>query len=411
MIEQHTLSNGLVLVCEERPSTPSVAMSLRLPAGSAYDTDDDDGCGAMLLELLSRGAGDMDSRQLCEAMDFVGMQRGGGIGARSMHFYASLTADRLRDALQLLALNIMQPKLPATDLEAARQLCLQSVDRLSDEPARECGHMLRAHWLPTPFHRSGFGTSRGLHNVDLERVKTRWKDCFCPTGSVLAVCGGIAFAEVKALVDEAMADWHGTARPLPNTQPNSGGLFAVERESSQVHVAMAWDAPLRGPDSEAARLACACLGGTTSGRLFTSIRQQKSLCYSIGATYQATGYAGWYQLHAGTTGDHAAELISESINEIHRASCDLSQDEIERARRSVIAAMVIGGESTANRAGQLSSDLMEIDRCRTLAQRVQAIEQVSVDDVRAMASRQADIRPSMVTVGPMAQHDLEAIAG
>ncbi|MCH2142818.1 MAG: insulinase family protein [Phycisphaerales bacterium] len=411
MIEQHTLHNGLVLACEQRTSTPSVALSLRLPAGSAYDTDEDDGCGAILLELLSRGAGDMNSRALCEAMDLVGMQRGGGIGARSIHFHACLTADRLEEAIQLLALNIMQPRLPASDLEPARRLCMQALDRLSDEPGRECGHLLRSNWLPRPFHRSGLGSQKGLSNIDMDRVRARWKMCFCPEGSVLAVSGGVSPTKVQALVSEAMTDWQGVTKPLTATQPNKGGLLSVERDSSQVHVAMAWEAPLRGADSEAARLACACLGGTTSGRLFTSIRQQKSLCYSIGASYHATGYAGWYQLHAGTTGENATELISASIHEIHRASQDLRDDEIERTRRSVISAMLIGGESTSNRAAQLSSDLMEIGTCRTLAQRVAALEQVSCEHVRDIASQQANICPSVVTVGPMTQHELESAAG
>ena len=60
-------SNGLVLVAEEIPSVRSAAFTFLLPAGAAFEPEDRGGVAAMLAEWITRGAGDLDSRELIGA--------------------------------------------------------------------------------------------------------------------------------------------------------------------------------------------------------------------------------------------------------------------------------------------------------------------------------------------------------
>ncbi len=412
MIEQHTLENGLVLACEHISSASSTAISLRIPAGSARDTDAQDGCAALMHEFINRGVKNMNARDLCDAMDLAGMRRGGSVGTQTMHFHACVTNDRLVDALSLLFAVVISPTFPQAELEPSRLLCLQAIDRLSDEPAQETGLLLRAQHMRRPLHRTGLGTRQGIANVGRNAIIDRWKAFFRPQGSVLAIAGGVSAKDMHEAVRHASETWRGYVEPLTLGEEGPRGVTAIQREASQVHVAMAWDAPpLQSKDANAARLASACLGGTTSGRLFTTIRQQRSLCYSIGVSYQATGLAGWCQLHAGTTAENAQELIRESIVEIRRIGTDLANDEIERARKSIISSMVIGGESTSNRAGRMSRDMSEIGTCQTLAQRVHDLEHTSSQHVRDYVQGHITAVPTVVTVGPLSQEDLNQAIG
>ena len=74
-IQTHQLSNGLRLVVERMPDVRSAAFSLLIPAGNIYDPPKQEGCAAVLSDLIVRGAGARDSMQLAIALDNLGLQR------------------------------------------------------------------------------------------------------------------------------------------------------------------------------------------------------------------------------------------------------------------------------------------------------------------------------------------------
>src|SRR5262249_35290665 len=72
-IEEHTYSNGLVLIAETMPGVQSAAFTLLLPAGAAYEGADGlrlgGGAATMAAEWITRGAGPRDSHELLTALD------------------------------------------------------------------------------------------------------------------------------------------------------------------------------------------------------------------------------------------------------------------------------------------------------------------------------------------------------
>ena len=71
---QHTFPNGLTLLGEKMPGMQSGAMTLLIPAGAAIDPREGSGTGAVLSDLVLRGAGSRDSRALTDYLDSLGLQ-------------------------------------------------------------------------------------------------------------------------------------------------------------------------------------------------------------------------------------------------------------------------------------------------------------------------------------------------
>ena len=74
-IRTHRLGNGLTLLVEPMAGVQSVGMTLLLPAGCATEPEGQLGVGAVLSEMIYRGAGDLDSRQHSDALDRLGVHR------------------------------------------------------------------------------------------------------------------------------------------------------------------------------------------------------------------------------------------------------------------------------------------------------------------------------------------------
>ena len=62
-VHQHTFSNGLTLLAERMAHVRSAALNFLVPAGGAYDPPEQLGIAAILSEMITRGAGDRDSRE------------------------------------------------------------------------------------------------------------------------------------------------------------------------------------------------------------------------------------------------------------------------------------------------------------------------------------------------------------
>src|SRR3954464_11497916 len=97
------LRNGLTLLVEPMADVQSAAFSLLVPAGSMYDPPDQAGCASVLVELMMRGAGDLDSEQLTNALDNLGLQRSESAERRFVSFGGATLAENLPAALRLYA--------------------------------------------------------------------------------------------------------------------------------------------------------------------------------------------------------------------------------------------------------------------------------------------------------------------
>src|SRR5262249_38948057 len=73
--------NGLVLLAERMEHVRSAAMNFLVPAGCAYDPPGRLGVASILAEMITRGAGDRDSRELSLALHGFGVDRDESVGA------------------------------------------------------------------------------------------------------------------------------------------------------------------------------------------------------------------------------------------------------------------------------------------------------------------------------------------
>jgi len=124
---QHTLNNGLTLLGERMAGMQSAAMTLLVPAGSAGDPADATGSATVLSDLILRGAGQRDNRQLTEYLDSLGLRRSSSVGVHHSRLGCAAVASKVMEGLATYADIIRRPHMPADGFEAARDLALQAL--------------------------------------------------------------------------------------------------------------------------------------------------------------------------------------------------------------------------------------------------------------------------------------------
>ncbi|MFG0252798.1 MAG: M16 family metallopeptidase [Phycisphaerales bacterium JB038] len=395
------LDCGATLVMEQMTGVRSAGLSWLVPAGTAAEPTDRLGLSAILGELLLRGAGDLDSRGQSEALDLLGISRHSGAQTRHIGVFMTLLGERVRSALPLLADMVRRPRLEAGQLEPVRELCLQSLMGLEDEPQEKTFVLLKEHHLQPPYNRSSYGSLAGLQTATCDDVRRFHRARFRPEGCIIGIAGHIDPEAITDQCNELLADWEGTAAEPPRGASADRGLHHVTDESAQVHIGLMLDAPREvEEESMLERVAVAALGGGMSSRLFTEVREKRSLCYAVHASYAPGRDEGRTVCYAGTSPDRAQETLDVLVAELQRLGQGIGEDEFHRAVTGLKSRIIMHGESTAARASALASETFVRGQARTLTELAERVDGVRYEHVNAYLADRGLGEPTIVTIGP-----------
>jgi predicted Zn-dependent peptidase len=233
-----------------------------------------------------------------------------------------------------------------------------------------------------------------------------------PGGSILAVAGAVEHA---AVVDRAAAlteGWAGRALDIRVGDDPARGYLHEPDQTDQTHIAVAMDAPVEGSDeSWLERVATAVLSGGMSGRLFTELRERRSLCYSVHAAYGAEADYGRRVAYVGTTPERAQESLDTLLGELRRIGTGPGAVTAEEHRRAVVglkSRLVFSGESSGARASALAHDVRKLGHARSLEEMAERISGVTLAALNDYLSSRTLGRITVASIGPAA---LSAPAG
>lgn len=402
-IHTHTLANGLTLLAERMPHVRSAAFHLLVPAGAAHDPEDKFGLAALVCDLMTRGAGSRDSRQLSDALDNLGVDRGESAGTLNVQLSGATLARNLLPALDLYADVLRRPHLPDDELDAAKMLGLQDIQSIEDEPQRKVMVELRKRYYPDPLGRDNRGTEEGVAAVTIADVRLQHARLYQPRDVILAVAGDVDWPALRAKVEDLFGDWTPGDRPdmSPGTmRPQSGH---VAKDLDQTQIALAYPSvPIGHPDFYPARGMVGVLSQDMSSRLFTNVREKHGLCYSVYASYETFKDRASIVGYAGARPELAQETLDRTLDEFRNLANGIEDEELDRVKVGLKSALIMRQESTGARAGAMASDWYFLNRVRPLEEVQAAIDGLSVPAVLDYVHRYPANDVTVVTLGPAA---------
>ncbi len=403
-IRTFTLDCGMPLIVETMPGVRSMGLTWLIPAGSARDPEDRQGLSAIWAELLMRGAGDLDSRAQADSFDRLGAARGAGVETFYLGVSATLLGARLERVLPLVVDMVRRPRFEEAGLGPARDLCLQALDGLKDDPQERLMVLLKSCHAPPPINRSSLGTREGLERVSAADVKALWHERARPVGSILAMAGDVNADDAAGQLNTLLRGWSGSAAPVSWGSPTTRGYHHQVDEANQTHIAIAYDAPPEpDPGAWPERLAVAALSEGMSGRLFSEVREKRGLCYSVYASYAADAKYGRVVAYSGTTPPRAQETLDVLLGELKRIATPagrVTQEEFQRASIGIKSRLVMSGESSSGRAGALARDWHRLGRARSLDELAGAIDGLTLQCVNEYLERRSLGELTVATIGP-----------
>jgi predicted Zn-dependent peptidase len=402
-VYQHTLANGMILLAERMDYVRSAALNFLVPAGCVYDPRRHLGIASVLTDLLTRGAGERDSRELSLALDNLGLDRDESVGTLHVRFWGATLARNLAPALEIYADILRRPHLPKEELDPVKALAFQDLQSLEDEPRQKLLIELRRRHYPSPLGQDRRGTREGIESLTARLIRNHYVRLFQPRGTILSVAGNIEWEPLRDQVERLFGDWKQGDEPKLSLGRQPQPYDHIAKETTQTQIGIAYPTvPIGHADYYAAQGAVNVLSGGMSARLFTEVREKRGLCYAVWASYQMVKDRASIVCYAGTTNERAQETLDVTLGELHRLKEGIESEEVERVQAGLKSSLIMQEESTSARAGTLASDWYYLGRVRSFDEIQGAINALTPEGIIEHLRRWPPGDFTIVTLGPKA---------
>jgi len=400
-----TLPNGFRIVTEAMPGLKSASVGIWITAGGRHERAEQNGIAHFLEHMAFKGTEKRSSLRIAEEIEDVGGYINAYTSREMTAFYARVLEDDVALALDVIGDIVLNPVFDPREIETERHVILQEIGQALDTPDDIVFDWLQEACYPDqPFGRTILGPAERVSAFSRDDLTAFVAEHYSPDRMILSAAGAVDHDAIVAQAEALFGD----------RKPVGGGLIqpaqfkgAERRETKaleQVHFALAFDAPgYRSPDVYIAQIYAMALGGGMSSRLFQKVREERGLCYTIFAQSGAYEDAGQITIYAGTSEAEIGDLIAITLEELKRASGDMAEAEVARARVQLKAGLLMGLESPSSRAERLARLLAIWGRVPTPEEAVAKIDAVTTLDVRRYAGQMIEADVALALYGPVSR--------
>ena len=397
LAEREILLNRAVLLVAERPAIPIVVLRVSVPAGSVHDPADGLGLANLTATLLTRGTTRRSGPELDRAIEFVGGSLEAGAGRDGATVTLSVLKKDLSLGLDLLAEVLQQPVFPPDEL-ARKVADIQGALRRSEQsPETLAGRALGPMIFPGhPYGRPSAGTIESVGKLTREQVIAFYRLHYRPDGASIVAVGDVTVVEIRQALMQRLSGWSAPPSalpPVPKPAPTARAeTRTIKRDLSQTTVLLGRPS-IRQDDPDYFPLAVATyvLGGGSASRLYTRVREERGLAYSVYSTVQPGRYGSSYVVSLQTRTDSVALAVQLAREEMARIGREpIAEAELELAKSYLIGSFPLRLDTSGKLAGFLGAveenglGLDYPDRYR------ERIGRVTVADVRRVAAKYLD---------------------
>jgi zinc protease len=337
-----------------------VIVRVAVDAGAILDPPDRAGVANLTALLLTRGSTTRTALEADRAIEFVGGNLEGEGGRDASGLTLSVLRKDLPLGLDLLADALRRPVFPDAEFERKRDEVRASIQRSEEDPGAVAGRAFRRLAFPGhPYGRPVPGTEGSLAGITRGHVVAFHRDAYRPERTVVAVAGDVTAAEVRAELGARLGDWVATgaapAVPGPAALTVPSRTDTVQRNLTQATIILGQPTVTRShPDFYPLLVASQVLGGGSSSRLHTRIREERGLAYSVYAQFATSRLAGMFlvELQCGNARvREALAVVREELIRLRRER--VSEEELNRARSSLVGSFPLGMATAADVADLL----------------------------------------------------------
>ena len=393
--EREILDNGITLLHSGKTVLPIVTVVVAIKAGSVVEPPEKSGLANLTADLLNEGTKARTSKQISDAIEFVGGSLNTSGGADYITVSLSVLKKDIELGFDLLSDVILNPAFREDEIKRRKTSIKNSIIQQKEEPDVIASKAFyEAVFGKHPYGRPVEGTEETLDRITCEDISVFYKEHYLPNNTIITVVGDISKGELKSLLEKYFMNWRKKdnreillPHPVFNDKPK---VIKIQKNLTQANIMLGHLGIKRdNPDYYAVSVMNYILGGGGfASRLMDNIRDNKGLAYDVHSSFSANKHSGSFQAGLQTKNESSNTAIEEILKEMERIRTEqVSDRELSDAKSYLTGSFPLRIDSNRKIAGFLTSvefyglGLDYVDNYRKF------IEAVTKDDILRVARK------------------------
>ena len=402
-VNKEVLDNGLTILTEHMPHVRSISMGVWLKTGSRSETRELNGVAHFVEHLLFKGTDRRTAEEIAREVDTIGGHLDAFTGKETVCYSAKVLDDHLPVAFDILSDLVLNPKFDPDEMERERRVVLEEIKMEEDTPDDLiCEIFTQNFWRNQPLGRPILGTRRTVSRLDRDTVVGFFREFYAPDQLVIAAAGNVDHPHILDLVAKKFGHLENQSNGHDLAPAKTYGSISMrtKKELEQVHICLGVPAcSLTHADRFTFYILSTILGAGMSSRLFQNIREKQGLAYAIYSGLSSFQDTGCLSVSAGTSLENAGKVVSSIMQEFR----DLKKrrveaEELRRAKDHLKGSLLLSLESSSSRMSNLARQELYFGDYTPPQETILNVEQVSADEVQALAHSVFDTRQVALTV-------------
>ena len=384
------LNNGIRGVIIPLPGLKSVTVEVFLKIGSKYENKNEFGLSHFLEHMAFKGT---IKRPTATAINMEIDAKGAGYNAGTGHemtsYYVTTVKENAIWAVELLSDILLNSLYDKEETKKERGVIIEEIKMYQDNPMMGLGG---------EFTKFLYGNSKigcwdiagevdDIKDVDRKTIINYKNKYFNPEEMVVVACGDVDNSLERNIKDSFSSVLRNDLK-LPEEELilNKEKNKTIMKELEQGHFCMGLPA-LGWSDKRkyALRLLDIVMGGNSSSRLYSKIREEKALAYYVSSIGELFKEGGYWAIQSGVNLDKIDEAMEIVRKEIDKITESIKEEEIMRAKDYFLGKTKLAMDKTSFVASFMGQKILLENNQETIEEELEKYKKVTFKEVKDLA--------------------------
>lgn len=340
MEKLYKFKNGLTLAYSKVEKNRPLAVYFGVKVGSFDEKKKEYGITHFIEHLLFKGSNKRGAQQISREFEDIGADINASTSGFSTSFRAIGLDENIEKTIELLSDMVLNPKFDESEIEKERQVIFEEIDMHKESPDACLSKAFnKMFYKGTGVDHSVIGTKKCLRKLSREDIVAYYNKHYISKNIIISVATNHSFKEVKQLVEKYTISMLGNRKKVlrhkkcKEIEPQQF-LCAINKDFAQARVMIAF--PLKKLEVEERLITgmmAFALGGGFSSRLFTKIREENGLVYTIDCSITNGIVGGSLHVYFGcnpTNCKKTVEMVKAELEEFVKNG--ITEEELKRTK-------------------------------------------------------------------------------
>ena len=403
MFNTNYLSNGMKVVTRPMDSVRSFSIGVWVKVGSNDEQKEKIGITHLIEHMLFKGTKKRTAKEIAEVIDAIGGSINAFTSKDCTAYYAKVLTEDAPIAIDVLSDMLLHSTFDPVELKKEIKVVKEEIAMYEDSPEDVAYELLAELTYPDhPLGWSILGTPETVSDISRDDILAYMNSFYVSGNIVLAAAGNLPedlMEQLESAFSPIKAGEHQLNLPLATF---NGGYRFADKDIEQHHLVFAYEGVVFGsPDYYAFLLLSNYFGGTSSSKLFQTIREDHGLTYSIYSHPTYFKHSGSFSVYLSYQPENHKAILPLLIEELNKLKKGIDADTLRSVKNQLRGSYLLGLEGSSSIMNILGKRSVYDAPLETMDEIMVRIESITLEQIQNLINGIFKSPLALVMVGKM----------